>query len=79
MKIYLLALILVLPSFYLSLSARDNDAQHNVQLAREIATDLGKSDIVAEIRRNGDLSFTPMLDIEKVKMIILRDLDKRVK
>ena len=70
-----LGLVLLFPSLY-RLIASDNDAQHNVQLAREIATDLGKSDIVSEIRRNADLSFTPMLDIEKVKAIVLRDLDK---
>ena len=76
MKYFILPVLLTLVMGFKYVVASDNDAQHNNQLAREIATDLGKSDIVAEIRRNADLSYTPMLDVERVKMIVLRDLDK---
>jgi hypothetical protein len=46
------------------------------EIAQTIASSLANTSIVASMQQNDDLSFIPVLDVEKVQAIILKELYK---
>jgi hypothetical protein len=46
------------------------------EIAQDISVSLANASVIASMQQNDDLSFTPILDVEKVNAIILKELYK---